>query len=203
MTTRSTDALSEYSSRLDSWAGVLIGGHWKPGSGGIFAVEDPATTEAIAHVSNGTATNAKSAAMEAAGQFPSWSATAPRTRSDLLSGTRDLMLRDAELLAALISAESGKSLADARAEVTYAAEFFRWYAEEAIRPHGDFGSSPVGGHKGHRDPQASRRCCPRHAIEFPRGHGHPQGRPDHRRRVHCGSQARRRDPAHGPRICAG
>ncbi len=59
--------------------------------------------------------------------------------------TRELMLRDAEELAELISAENGKSLADARAEVSYAAEFFRWFAEEAVRPHGDFGSSPVGG----------------------------------------------------------
>jgi succinate-semialdehyde dehydrogenase/glutarate-semialdehyde dehydrogenase len=69
----------------------------------------------------------------------------PRTRSELLSRVRDLMLRDADRLAALIALENGKSLVDARGEVTYAAEFFRWYAEEAVRPHGDFGSSPAGG----------------------------------------------------------
>jgi succinate-semialdehyde dehydrogenase/glutarate-semialdehyde dehydrogenase len=81
----------------------------------------------------------------AAGRLPAWSALAPRVRSELLTRVRELMLRDADSLAALITLENGKSVADARSEVTYAAEFFRWYAEEAVRPHGDFGSSPAGG----------------------------------------------------------
>lgn len=110
-----------------------------------FAVEDPATREVLAELPEATAEEATAAVDAAAAALPAWSATAPRVRSELLSRVRELMLRDAEELATLISRENGKSLSDARGEVTYAAEFFRWYAEEAVRPHGDFGSSPAGG----------------------------------------------------------
>ncbi|HEY0890451.1 MAG TPA: NAD-dependent succinate-semialdehyde dehydrogenase [Nocardioides sp.] len=123
----------------------MVGGLWRPGSGGVFVVEDPATGESIAQVSDGTAADATAAVDAAAERLPAWSAVPPRTRSDLLAKVRELMLRDADELAALIARENGKSLTDARGEVTYAAEFFRWYAEEAVRPHGDFGSSPAGG----------------------------------------------------------
>ncbi|HJQ07713.1 MAG TPA: NAD-dependent succinate-semialdehyde dehydrogenase [Nocardioides sp.] len=110
-----------------------------------FPVENPATGEVIDHVANGTPADATAAVDAASAALAAWSATSPRTRSELLSKVRDLMLRDADQLAELIAAENGKSLTDARGEVVYAAEFFRWYAEEAVRPHGDFGSSPAGG----------------------------------------------------------
>jgi succinate-semialdehyde dehydrogenase / glutarate-semialdehyde dehydrogenase len=125
--------------------GVLAGGQWRPGSAGVFAVENPATGEVVASVADGDATDAVVAVDAAAERLPAWSAVPPRTRSELLTRVRELMLRDADQLAALIALENGKSLADARGEVTYAAEFFRWYAEEAVRPHGDYGSSPAGG----------------------------------------------------------
>ncbi|WP_459981903.1 NAD-dependent succinate-semialdehyde dehydrogenase [Nocardioides sp. AN3] len=118
---------------------------WRPGSAGVFDVEDPATGKTIASVADADAADAVAAVDAAAERLPAWAAVPPRTRSELLSGVRDLMLRDADQLAELIAAENGKSLVDARGEVTYAAEFFRWYAEEAVRPHGDFGSSPAGG----------------------------------------------------------
>jgi succinate-semialdehyde dehydrogenase / glutarate-semialdehyde dehydrogenase len=133
-----------YVAALNPAAAVLAGGLWQPASGGVFTVEDPATTETIAHVANGTALEAAAAARAAAAAFPAWAAEPPRARGELLSRTRELMLRDAGQLAALISAENGKSLADARSEVAYAAEFFRWYAEEAVRPGGQFGPSPAG-----------------------------------------------------------
>jgi succinate-semialdehyde dehydrogenase/glutarate-semialdehyde dehydrogenase len=125
--------------------GILIGGLWRPGSAGVFDVEDPATGATIASVADGDASDAVAAVDAAAERLHAWSAVPPRTRSELLSRVRDLMLRDADQLAELIARENGKSLLDARGEVTYAAEFFRWYAEEAVRPHGDFGSSPAGG----------------------------------------------------------
>ena len=125
--------------------GVLVGGVWRPGSAGLFAVENPATGERIAEVADGDARDAVAAVDAAAERLPAWAAVPPRTRSELLSRVRELMLRDADDLARLIALENGKSLADARGEVVYAAEFFRWYAEEAVRPHGDYGSSPAGG----------------------------------------------------------
>ena len=129
----------------DHTRGVLIGGEWRTGSRGVFEVVNPATLDVIAQVADAGPDDAVAAVDAASEAFRAWADTAPRARADLLMRTRELMLRDADELAALISAENGKSLADARAEVSYAAEFFRWFAEEAVRPHGDFGSSPAGG----------------------------------------------------------
>jgi succinate-semialdehyde dehydrogenase/glutarate-semialdehyde dehydrogenase len=136
---------SAYLDSLEPGNGVLAGGLWRPGSSGVFTVENPATREAIAEVADGNAADARAAVDAAAERLPAWSAVPPRTRSELLSTVRELMLRDADQLAELIALENGKSLADARGEVVYAAEFFRWYGEEAVRPHGDYGSSPAGG----------------------------------------------------------
>ncbi|WP_250031415.1 NAD-dependent succinate-semialdehyde dehydrogenase [Paractinoplanes maris] len=111
----------------------------------VFTVENPATGQVIAEIADGTPADAVAAVDAAAERLPEWSALAPRTRSELLTRVRELMLRDAGDLARLIARENGKSLADARGEVTYAAEFFRWYAEEAVRPHGEYGPSPAGG----------------------------------------------------------
>ncbi len=124
--------------------GLLIGGEWQS-SDRPFPVDDPATGEVIVEVADGTREDATRAVDAAAGSLAAWSALPPRTRSDLLVRTRELMLRDSAALAALIAAENGKSQADARSEVTYAAEFFRWYAEEAVRPGGEYGESPAGG----------------------------------------------------------
>nr|BFE59394.1 NAD-dependent succinate-semialdehyde dehydrogenase [Dactylosporangium thailandense] len=135
VTTACTDDVTAYIEMLNPAAA----------GGGVFAVENPATTKTIAHVADGTAVEAAAAAHAAAARFPAWAALPPRTRGELLSRTRELMLRDAEQLTALICAENGKSHADARAEVEYAAEFFRWYAEEAVRSGGDYGPSPAGG----------------------------------------------------------
>ena len=130
---------------MDYTKGVLIGGTWNTGSRGEFDVVDPATLTVIARVADAGPDDAVAAVDAAHAAFPAWAATAPRARADLLMKTRELMLRDAGELAGLISAENGKSRADAQAEVGYAAEFFRWFAEEAVRPHGDYGSSPAGG----------------------------------------------------------
>ncbi|UGQ11100.1 NAD-dependent succinate-semialdehyde dehydrogenase [Yinghuangia sp. ASG 101] len=126
-------------------ADVFVGGRWRPGGAGEFEVLDPATGAVVSRVSDGTDADGVAAVDAAVAAFPGWAATAPRERSELLRRTFELMLRDREQLAALISAENGKALADARGEVTYAAEFFRWFAEEAVRTAGDFGSDPAGG----------------------------------------------------------
>ncbi|WP_308160135.1 NAD-dependent succinate-semialdehyde dehydrogenase [Mycolicibacterium goodii] len=125
--------------------GLWIDGVSKPArSGKTFDVLDPASGRSIASVADGNLDDATEAVEAAARSFPGWSETAPRARSEVLQRAFQAMLDDREDLAALISNENGKSLADARSEVTYAAEFFRWYAEEAVRTDGDFGASPAG-----------------------------------------------------------
>ena len=110
-----------------------------------FAVHDPATTEVIAEVLDGTGVDARAAVDAAAAAFPAWSATAPRVRAEILRRAFELIAADTEHLATLINAENGKTLEDARAEVGYAAEFFRWFSEEAVRTEGEYGVSPAGG----------------------------------------------------------
>jgi succinate-semialdehyde dehydrogenase/glutarate-semialdehyde dehydrogenase len=110
-----------------------------------FAVEDPATLEVVDRVPDQGADDARSAVDRAAVAFDSWSRTSPRHRSDILRRAFDLMHRDKDELAVLVSRENGKSLADAHAEIGYAAEFFRWFSEEAVRPGGEYGESPAGG----------------------------------------------------------
>ncbi|MEV6305758.1 NAD-dependent succinate-semialdehyde dehydrogenase [Actinoplanes sp. NPDC051861] len=111
----------------------------------MFTVTDPATLEAVADVPDQDTVDARNAVDAASAAFGSWSRTAPRQRSEILHRAFELMLRDRDELALLISRENGKSLADATGEVTYAAEFFRWFAEEAVRPGGEFGQAPAGG----------------------------------------------------------
>ena len=110
-----------------------------------FEVRDPATSTVLARVPDADASAATAAVDAAAEAATGWAATAPRARSAALHEAFRLMTDRIEALAALISAENGKSLPDARAEVTYAAEFFRWFAEEAVRIDGDFVQSPAGG----------------------------------------------------------
>ena len=145
MTDPSPVAVRDLVAWLEPDSGVLVDGQWRPGGAGTFEVEDPATGEVIASVADGDAADAVAAVDAAARSLPTWSAVPPRERSELLARVRELMLRDADRLAELVCLENGKSLADARSEVVYAAEFFRWYAEEAVRPHGDYGSGPSGG----------------------------------------------------------
>lgn len=112
---------------------------------GTFPVEDPATLEVVTEVPDQGPGDAVRAVDAAAAALPAWARTAPRHRSEVLARAHALMLRDRDRLAELIARENGKSLADAAGEVTYAAEFFRWFAEEAVRPGGDYGESPAGG----------------------------------------------------------
>ena len=129
---------------LDTKHGILIDGQNR-GAATTFEVHDPATGLPIAEVADGTVADARSAVDAAHRAFAGWAATSPRQRSDILRRVFDLMVADTERLAALICAENGKSQADARAEVGYAAEFFRWFSEEAVRTDGAYGVSPAGG----------------------------------------------------------
>jgi succinate-semialdehyde dehydrogenase / glutarate-semialdehyde dehydrogenase len=124
----------------------FIGGKWVS-SDSRFDVLDPATGDVIASVADGSEADAAAAVDAAAAALPGWAATAPRQRSETLRRAFELMTDRADELAKLISLENGKALVDARGEVTYAAEFFRWYAEEAVRGEGTIGHAPSGANR--------------------------------------------------------
>ncbi len=125
---------------------LWIGGKWRKSSdGGRFDVIDPATENKVASVAGATVEDAKAALDAASAAFPGWAARKPRERGEILRKAFELIMRDAERLAKLITIENGKALSDSRGEVAYAAEFFRWYAEEAVRNLGEFGRAPASG----------------------------------------------------------
>jgi succinate-semialdehyde dehydrogenase/glutarate-semialdehyde dehydrogenase len=127
---------------------LFVGGKWQPaGDGGRFDVGDPATGQPIASVANATLADGAAAVDAAAAALPEWAATAPRQRGEVLREAWRLMTDRADFLARLMVAENGKALADAKAEVSYAAEFFRWYAEEAVRLHGTVLTAPSGANR--------------------------------------------------------
>jgi succinate-semialdehyde dehydrogenase/glutarate-semialdehyde dehydrogenase len=125
--------------------GLFIGGQWLDSSdGGRIEVDDPATEEIIASVASATvedATLAVDAAFEAG---KSWAKTAPRERAEILRAAFELITARRGDIAVIMSREEGKTRAEGLGEVAYAAEFFRWYAEEAPRTMGHFGRSPAG-----------------------------------------------------------
>lgn len=126
-------------------AQLFIGGEWVSAKQGrTFEVVDPSTAGVIAAVCDGDIVDGISAVDAAEKAFSAWKGTSPRRRSDVLMKCFHLVLEQAEWLAQLITVENGKALPDARSEVAYAAEFFRWYAEEAVRAPGEFGSAPSG-----------------------------------------------------------
>src|SRR5436305_5986429 len=125
---------------------LWIGGKWRKASdGGRFDVLDPATENKIASVASATVDDAKAAVDAASDAFAAWSARKPRERSEILRKSFDLIIRDSERLAKLITIENGKALSDSRGEVAYAAEFFRWFAEEAVRNIGAVSQAPASG----------------------------------------------------------
>ena len=126
---------------------LYIGGTWRDGSAGRFDVLDPSTGEIVAAVANAGLDDMDAAIDAAAAAHPDWAARAPRERGEVLRKAWELMIERTEELAFLMSLEMGKSLTDARGEVTYAAEFFRWYSEEAVRVGGELRMAPSGANR--------------------------------------------------------
>jgi succinate-semialdehyde dehydrogenase/glutarate-semialdehyde dehydrogenase len=125
--------------------GLLIGGRVRPAAGGrTFAVEDPATGKPLCEVADATADDALDALAAASAAQVSWAATPPRERGEILRRAFEILVERTEEIALLITLEMGKSLAEARAEVAYGAEFFRWFSEEAVRIPGDWTVNPTG-----------------------------------------------------------
>src|SRR5580692_3548225 len=125
---------------------LWIGGTWRKSSdGGCFDVIDPATENKIASVASASVDDAKAAVDAASGAFAAWAARKPRERAEVLRKAYELIVEDAERFAKLITLENGKALSDSRGEVLYAAEFFRWFAEEAVRNIGEVSRAPSSG----------------------------------------------------------
>jgi succinate-semialdehyde dehydrogenase/glutarate-semialdehyde dehydrogenase len=125
-----------------------IDGNWVPASdGAVFDVADPSTGALIAQVANGSAEDAVAAVQAAAAAADAWASAAPRHRGEILRRAFDLMQEHRDEIAELIVIESGKSWGDAQGEVTYAAEFFRWFSEEAVRATGHVQVAPNGDKK--------------------------------------------------------
>ena len=127
---------------------LFIGGQWRDASdGATFDVVDPATEASLASVASGTVQDALSCVDAAADAGARWAATPPRERAEILRRVYQAMVDQVDELALLITAENGKALADARGEVLYSADFFRWYAEEAVRLRGEIQTAPAGTNK--------------------------------------------------------
>ncbi|HYO85712.1 MAG TPA: NAD-dependent succinate-semialdehyde dehydrogenase [Dermatophilaceae bacterium] len=132
--------------RLDAGQGIWIDNTGHPGDGGrTLPVTDPATGEVITHLADASPEQARAAVDAAADALPGWAARPQRERAELLRASFELMSAQAEDLAGLMAWENGKALPDARGEAGYAAEFFRWFAEEAARSEGGYGPAPAGG----------------------------------------------------------
>ncbi len=125
---------------------LYIDGQWRPGTDGArFDVINPATEAAIASVASAEIADADAALDAAARAMADWAARTPRARSEVLRKAWELMTARLEDLARLITLENGKARADAMGEATYAAEFFRWFAEEAVRADGLITHAPGSG----------------------------------------------------------
>ena len=122
---------------------LFINGQWVDGDGRIPVV-DPSDESVIAEVSTAGDKECDAAVAAAHAAFPSWSKTVPRMRAEILRKAFEIMVEEADDIARLISRENGKVFTDAKGEVLYAAEFFRWFSEEASRVAGDFRHSPSG-----------------------------------------------------------
>jgi succinate-semialdehyde dehydrogenase/glutarate-semialdehyde dehydrogenase len=126
---------------------LFIDGKWSGGSGGTLPVLDPSTGNRIGEVARAGADDVARAVEAAASALPGWVATAPRERGEVLRKAFELMISRREEIAYVMSLEMGKSLTDSRAEVTYAAEFFRWFSEEAVRIGGELRRAPSGANR--------------------------------------------------------
>ena len=125
---------------------LFVGGTWREAeSGRRFNVIDPADGSVLTDVADGDAADAMDALDSAAAAQAGWAATAPRERGEILRRAFELITAQADDYARLISLEMGKTLTEARGEVTYGAEFFRWFSEEAVRIHGRWMQNPAGG----------------------------------------------------------
>jgi succinate-semialdehyde dehydrogenase/glutarate-semialdehyde dehydrogenase len=124
---------------------LYIGGEWRPAAAGAtFPVEDPSTGESLVEIADATAEDALAALGAASERQSEWAAHPPRERGEILRRAYEELSERADELALLMTLEMGKSVAESRGEIAYAAEFFRWFSEEAVRIHGRYMTNTTG-----------------------------------------------------------
>ena len=124
---------------------LFINGRWRPATGGgTFDVEDPSTGKVLRAVADATPEDGMAALDAAAAAQAQWAQYPPRERGEILRRAYELMMQRQEDLAVLMTLEMGKPLAESKGEIAYAAEFFRWFAEEGVRVDGGFATAPNG-----------------------------------------------------------
>jgi succinate-semialdehyde dehydrogenase / glutarate-semialdehyde dehydrogenase len=124
---------------------LYIGGQWRAArSGGTLSVEDPSTGEILVDVADALLDDALAALTAAADKQAEWAASAPRDRGEILRRAYEAIVAQTDELALLMTLEMGKALAESKAEIGYAAEFFRWFSEEAVRIHGRYMVNTTG-----------------------------------------------------------
>src|SRR4051794_18075602 len=124
---------------------LFIGGKWQAAENGkTLAVEDPSTGTTLCSVADASVADGKAALDAAVAAQADWAATPPRERGEILRRTFELMNARADELALLMTLEMGKPVAESKGEIAYAAEFFRWFAEEAVRIDGGYQVAPNG-----------------------------------------------------------
>lgn len=130
----------------DSQRDLFVGGRWRPAEAGArFEVLDPADGSVLTDVADGSVADARAALDAAVAAQADWARTAPRERGEILRRAFELVAQRADEFALLMSLEMGKPVAEAKGEVTYGNEFFRWFSEEAVRIHGRYMPNPAGG----------------------------------------------------------
>ncbi|HEX7098155.1 MAG TPA: NAD-dependent succinate-semialdehyde dehydrogenase [Acidimicrobiia bacterium] len=124
---------------------LLIGGEWREASDGAeIEVLDPSTGEPVASVPSASVDDVLAAVDAAEAASEAWAATPPRQRGEILRRAFEMMIDRADDLASLIVLEMGKTFAESKAEIAYAAEFYRWFSEEAVRNDGSITLAPAG-----------------------------------------------------------
>ncbi len=123
---------------------LYIGGEWRDGARGTLAVEDPATGESLCEVADASTDDAKAALDAAVAAGPEWIKRPPRERGEILRRAFDSLIERQDELAILMTLEMGKPVKESKAEIVYAAEFLRWYSEQAVRIDGRYAVAPNG-----------------------------------------------------------
>src|SRR5436309_2973686 len=124
---------------------LYIGGEWRDGTGGeTLGVEDPATEETLVEVADATPDDAVAALAAASDAQAEWGSHPPRERGEVLRRAWELIGEREDELALLMTLEMGKTIAESKAEITYAGEFFRWFSEQAVRIDGRYAVAPDG-----------------------------------------------------------
>jgi succinate-semialdehyde dehydrogenase/glutarate-semialdehyde dehydrogenase len=124
---------------------LYIGGEWRDAEGsGTLEVEDPSTGEPLCEIADGQASDAKDALGSAADHQAEFAAMPPRDRGEILRGAWKEITDRVDELALLMTLEMGKPISESKAEITYAAEFLRWFSEEAVRIEGRYAKNANG-----------------------------------------------------------